>query len=154
MEVRTMPDRIALNDRITVGAQPSAAQLEQLAREGFKTIVNLRASGEADQPLSPDVEGQKVQEQGMQYLHIPVSPEAMQPEQVDQFRHELSRLPTPVFVHCKTGQRSGAFAMMHMAVERGMSGEETVDKAEQMGFECKAPALKKLVIDYVDAHRS
>ena len=149
-----MPERISLNDRITVGAQPSAAQLEQLAQDGFKTIINLRSSGEEDQPLSPDEEGKKVQEQGMQYLHIPVSPEAMQPEQVDQFRRELSRLPTPVFVHCKTGQRSGALAMRHMAVERGMSGEETVDKAEQMGFECKAPALKKLVIDYVDSHRS
>ncbi len=42
--------------------------------------------------------------------------------------------------------------MMHQAVERGMTGEETLKKAEQMGFECDVPALKEFVTGYVDNH--
>jgi uncharacterized protein (TIGR01244 family) len=149
-----MQDCIKVSDRITVGAQPTPTQIERLAQEGFKTIVNLRTSGEEDQPLSPDAEGDRVRQLGLHYLHIPVSAKALGAEQVDQFRQELSRLPAPMFVHCATGKRSGAFVMMHMAVEAGMSGDETLEKAAQMGFECDVPELKEFVENYVDRHRT
>ena len=50
-----MEDRMKLNDHISVGAQPSEEQLKQMAREGIKSVVNLRTEGEEDQPFSPAV---------------------------------------------------------------------------------------------------
>ena len=41
---------------------------------------------------------------------------------------------------------------MHMAVEQGMTGEQTLQKAEEMGFECDQPELEQFVKDYVDSH--
>ena len=141
-----------ISDQFTVGAQPSEDQLQQLGKQGFKSVVNFRTEGEEDQPLSPKAEGEKVKAAGMTYLHVPVSMKSMGPEQVDQFREKYASLPKPVFAHCKSGKRAGAMVMMHMAVEQGMTGEQTLQQAEKMGFECDQPELKEFVKSYVDGH--
>lgn len=148
-----MQERMKLNEQITVGAQPTEEQLPELQRDGFKTVINLRTAGEEAQPLSPEAEGARVREQGMEYRHLPVSPKAMGPELVDRFRQELEAAPGPVFVHCKSGTRAGAFSMMHLAVQAGWSGADTLQKAEEMGFECKQPELKEFVKGYIDSHQ-
>lgn len=148
-----MEGRKRINDQLTVGAQPTEEQLKQLAEEGFKSVVNLRMSGEKEQPLSPDEEGEKVRDLGLEYVHIQVPMTAMQPEQVDRFRKEVKRLPGPVFVHCYLGKRAGAFAMMDTACEAGISGDQTLEQAEQMGFKCDVPELREFVKGYVDRNR-
>lgn len=149
-----MKNRMTISDEYTNGAQPTEQELRQLAEEGFGSVVNLRTDGEEEQPLSPDEEGRLVRELGMEYLHIPVSTRDMREEQVDQFRQKFPNLPRPVFGHCRTGKRSGAFVMMHTAVENGWTGEETLGKAREMGFECDKPELEKFVKSYIDAHTS
>lgn len=141
-----------INDQVTVGGQPTEEELRKLAQQGFLSVVNFRTEGEEDQPLSPQAEGEKVSAAGMDYLHIPVSLEAMGPELVDQFREKLTELPKPVFAHCKSGKRAGAMVVMDMAVEQGMTGEQTLQKAKEMGFECDQPELEQFVQSYVDSH--
>lgn len=148
-----MEGRMTLSEQLSVGAQPSEEGLRQLAGEGIRSVVNLRTEGEEDQPLSPAQEGEKVRGLGLEYLHIPVSSKEPRGEQVDEFRGKLPTLAGPVYVHCASGKRAGAFAMMHQAVESGWTGEETLKKAEAMGFECDVPALKDFVKGYVDEHR-
>jgi uncharacterized protein (TIGR01244 family) len=145
-----MQNTMQINNQVTVGPQPSEQDIQQLSEQGFKTVVNFRTEGEDEQPLSPDAEGEKVQAAGMDYLNIPVAMKSMGLELVDQFRAKFDDLPKPVFAHCKSGKRAGAMVMMHMAVEQGMTGEQTLQQAEQMGFECDQPELKKFVKDYVD----
>ena len=143
-----------ISDQVTVGAQPSEDQLHQLGKQGFKSVVNFRTEGEEDQPLTPKAEGETVTTAGMTYLHVPVSMKSMGPDQVDQFRAKYAALPKPVFAHCKSGKRAGAMVMMHMAVEQGMTGDQTLQQAEKMGFECDQPELKEFVRQYVDSHKA
>jgi uncharacterized protein (TIGR01244 family) len=146
-----MPDkRMKINDQVTVGAQPSEEEISQLHEEGFQSIVNFRTEGEEEQPLSPDAEGEKVEAAGMKYLSIPVSMKSMTAGQVDQFCRQFKDLPKPIFAHCKSGKRAGAMVMMHVAVEKGMTGDQTLQKAEEMGFECDKEELKAFVKNYVD----
>ena len=147
-----MEQVMKISDQVTVGAQPSEDQIQQLGTQGFKSVVNFRTEGEEDQPLSPKAEGEKVKAAGMTYLHVPVSMKSMGPEQVDQFREKYAALPKPVFAHCKSGKRAGAMVMMHMAVEQGMTGDQTLQQAEKMGFECDQSELKEFVKSYVDGH--
>lgn len=142
--------RMKINVNLTVGPQPSEAEISDLAGDGFKSVINFRTDGEQDQPLSPEQERSKVEAAGMSYLHIPVSMKSMDHGKVDDFRNQLKFLPTPIFAHCKSGKRAGAMIMMHVAVEQGMSGEETLEKAEQMGFECDSPELEQFVKSYVN----
>lgn len=147
-----MPERMKITEDLFVGPQPTEDDLKQLAAEGFATVVNLRDYDEEDQPLSPGDEGVRVRELGMDYLSIPVSKEDFSEHQVDDFRTKCELMDKPVFVHCKSGKRSGAFAMMDVAARRGWSGKETLEKARQMGFACDVPELKQFVKEYVDHH--
>jgi len=150
-----MTDGIQINDAFTVGKKhPAEADLKELEQEGFQTVINLRAAGEDQQPQSPEEEGRMARDLGMTYLHYPVKSDAMSPELVDGFRELLRDLPRPIYVHCASGKRSGAFVMMHLAVEEGMKGRETVEQAASMGFECDTPELEQFVTSYVDQRRS
>lgn len=149
-----MSDHIRINDRFTVSkTQPTIDDLKALKQQGFQSIVNLRTAEEDDQTLSPQAEGEQVQALGMQYLHFPVSSNNIDSQRVDQFRQETAELPEPILVHCHTGKRSGAFVMMDVAPKQGMSGEETIRKAEEMGFQCDVPQLENFVKEYVNSHQ-
>ena len=43
---------------------------------------------------------------------------------------------------------------MHLAVAAGQSGDETLQRAERMGFQCDVPALKEFVKTYVDQNQA
>jgi uncharacterized protein (TIGR01244 family) len=114
-----MTDRIQINDQFAVGKKhPDRGDLEELRKAGFETVINLRTASEEKQPQSPEEEGRLVRDLGMTYLHFPVKSDAMGTDLVDEFREKLGELPRPVYVHCASGKRSGAFVMMHVAVEQ------------------------------------
>ncbi|MFP4054516.1 MAG: fused DSP-PTPase phosphatase/NAD kinase-like protein [Phycisphaerae bacterium] len=146
-----MPDRIEVNNEITVGAQPSEAELKAMADEGYRSVISLRTDEEKMQELSPEEEGKRAMKFGLQYVNIPVSMEEADKQLVDRFRENLERMPKPVFVHCRMGKRAGAFTMMDQAVKKDMSGEKTIKKAEDMGFECDEDALADFVKNYVNS---
>jgi len=142
-----------IDDEISVGGQLNTNQLKQLAGEGFKTIVNLQTDGEANQLLSPEAEGRKVRDLGMQYVHFPVSMVTMSSEKADEFRQRLTKWPPPVFVHCSSGKHAGAFVMMDKAVKQGWTGDDTLAKAARLGFECDVAEIKAFVKYYVNSRR-
>ena len=148
-----MQNTMKLNEQITVGAQPTREEIYEFGRDGFKTVINFRTAQEEDQPISPTAEAVSVKAAEMNYLHIPVSIDQLDMEAVDQIREKIDAAPKPIFAHCKSGKRAGAMAMMDMGVEQGMTGEETLKKAEEMGFKCDQPELKHFVKNYVDQHQ-
>lgn len=92
-----------------------------------------------------------VESAGLAYRHIPMSMESIGPELVEQFREKFADLPKPVFAHCGSGKRAGMMVMMHIAVDQGITGEQTLQKAKEMGFECEQPELQQFVRQYVDS---
>ena len=140
-----------IDDRFAVGlSPPSAEDLSALSAKGYRSVVNLRCAEEQGQPLQPDQEGETVRSLGMEYRHVPVSGDALDHDLVDAFRDQVKDLPGPVYIHCATGKRAGAFTMMHLASDNGMSGEATFQQAEAMGFACDSPDLAAFVCGYVD----
>ena len=147
-----MDNLMKINDQITVGPQPNRDEIYEFGNEGFKTIVNFRTANEEGMPFTPQAEGEAVESAGMHYCHIPVSMSLLDEQQVDEFREQFESLPKPIFAHCKSGKRAGAMAMMETALEQGMDGDQTLQKAEEMGFQCDKPELKDFVKRYVDTH--
>ncbi|WP_424138248.1 beta-lactamase hydrolase domain-containing protein [Roseomonas chloroacetimidivorans] len=145
-----MAKRIRINDSLTVDTgQPTREELERLPREGFKAVVNLRTAGEQNQPLPPDAEGEVARKAGLDYAHIPVAPSGPQPEQVDLFRSQLSELPGPVLLHCASGKRSGVLGILVLAAQEGLSGEDALARARELGFDWSSPALEDFVRRYL-----
>lgn len=127
-----------------IGAQPTIDDLKQLKKEGFRSVINLRRPDEPS-PLNPEQESQEVCALGMEYQHIPVSPQNLSGGEADKFNEAMRSLPKPVFVHCQGGTRAGAFSLMHLGREKGWTGEQAFEEGEKAGFKCESPALKEFV---------
>lgn len=150
-----MKNEIKIDEDITSARQPTEEEIKKLLQRGFKSVINLRTRGEEDQPLSPEIEGELVRKLGMQYLNIPVSnKELPKEEQIGQFRKALEGMPKPIYAHCHRGKRSGAFIMIDQAIKQGITGDEALQKAMSLGFECDAPQLKDFFVNYINQHKT
>lgn len=149
-----MQDTVQVNDRITIAKfAPEADQIRQAAQEGFQSLINMQTADEDDKlKMKPEEERQEAEKAWLTFLHHPVDGEKLSDDLVDEFRQKATSLAAPVLVHCASGKRSGAFVMMHIGCEQGMTGEEVIQKAEEMGFECDTLQLEDFVKSYVDNH--
>jgi uncharacterized protein (TIGR01244 family) len=149
---KAMQNVVKIDDRFTVAKfAPNPDALKDAAEEGFKSVVNMRTANEK-QDMTPEEERAHTESAGRTYLHRPVCGEKLSEEVVDGFREKANVLPGPMLVHCASGKRSGAMVMMHRSAEQGMTGDEVIEKAKHMGFECDTPELERLVRSYVDRH--
>ncbi len=139
-----------INNELTVAGQVTPGQLQQLADEGYKSVMNLR---------SPEEEGfmkdepQQAEAAGLQYVNIPVKPDGMSDELTTKVLEQIDRLPKPAFIHCASSMRAGAMAFMNVATRQGMTPEQVFEKATEAGFDCDAnPQMKQFLEDYVSKH--
>lgn len=140
---------IRLSDVITVGPQPAAGDLKKLADKGYKTIINLSKKGELGQEFKPSEEGEEVEALGMSYCHMPLSLTSVKSEDIEEFCREVGEAKSPVYVHCRIGQRSGPFSLMYYAAKRKLSPEQALKKAEKLGIRCSAPMLISMVSNFL-----
>jgi len=139
-----------VNDELTVTGQVAPDDLQQAAQQGFKSVLNLRASDEKD--VLADEE-QQARAAGLEYTNIPVKKEEISPELTTRVLAAIDALPKPALIHCASGMRAGAMAFMHAATRGGMNAQEAMEKAQASGFDCSAePQLKQFFEQYVDSH--
>jgi len=105
----------ALSDDYSMTGQVSVDDIEAIAAQGFKTIINYRpdAEGGADQPLSSELEA-KAKALGLSYQHIPVIPGKVTPENIDTCATFIAEAPSPILGFCRTGKRA---SMMFEAIK-------------------------------------
>ena len=140
---------------IFVGGQPSETDLYAIKAKGFKGIINLRDSSEQS-ILKPDQEESKAREMGFEYVHIPVTKETMGNETVEvisQKIEELKKGKAPVFIHCGSGRRAGAMALLHLAAENGWTVERAFEEAQRLGFDYESePQIREFFEKYIGRH--
>lgn len=86
--------------------QIQPAQVAQIQAQGFKTIINNRPDGEEpNQPLQSDIATATAQA-GLAYHYLPVVGGQMTREQVEQFAEIFNTAEKPVFMFCRSGNRS------------------------------------------------
>ena len=138
-----------LNERISVGGQPTEEDLKSLKAEGFTAIVNLRREGEQNQPLDPAQEGAAAKAAGLSYFHIPVNSADPKREQVEAVKAALDQIKGPVFVHCQGGGRACTMALL--ASEPNASADQMMKQAEGAGFPVTNPVTQQFVKDVLGA---
>ena len=81
-------------------------QVAQIGAQGLKTIINNRPDGEEpNQPLQADI-ATKAQQAGLAYHYLPVVGGQLTREQVEQFAEIFNQAEKPVFMFCRSGNRS------------------------------------------------
>ena len=92
---------------VYVAPQLDPAAMAELARLGFRSVVNNRPDFEhgPDQPASAQVQAAALAA-GLEYRHLPVAGGYQSPEEVAAFRALLDELPHPLLAFCRSGARS------------------------------------------------
>lgn len=131
-----------ISETFAAGGQPDADKIQQLAAEGFKSIVNLRLPHEAG---VLDDEQQQAKAAGLEYINLPLSPSEASDDLTAKVLRELETLPTPVFFHCGAGGRASALALIALATQQGLNREQVSAKAQELGVNIEQPHLKRFL---------
>ncbi len=96
-----------IDEHVCVASQLEPEAMTELARLGFKSVVNNRPDFEhgPDQPTSAAVAA-AASAAGLQYHHLPVAGGWQSPEQIAAMAALLKTLPQPVLMFCRSGARS------------------------------------------------
>lgn len=144
-----VPRIMCLDDRFATGGQPTDAAFPKLAANGYRVVLNLRTASEG---VDLAREREAVEKSGMRYVNIPVDSAAPKSEQVDEFLRTVKNTDNqPMFIHCGSGNRVGAFWMIYRAVEQGWADDKAVSEATQIGL--ASASLKTFAHDYIAGHQ-
>ena len=104
-----------IDDRYSVAPQLGPDEFAEIARMGFRSVINNRPDGEggAEQPRHELLEA-AASAAGMAYAYLPVKSGAVDPAAVDQMRGLIEALPKPILAFCRSGARSTALYMQAM----------------------------------------
>ena len=125
-----------INDDLAIAGQITPEQLQQIAQEGFKSVLNLRSS---DEKGFLSNEQQQVERLGLYYINVPVKVEAINDEVAAQLLKTIDELSKPALVHCNNSMRSAAMVLMHIATQQGVSLSQAFKQAEQLGLFGRIP---------------
>ena len=142
----------AITSQITIGDQPTEADLTRLKAEGYSGVVNLRNDGEPEQPLSTSAEGDKVRALGMSYIHMGVGGSPLAQAGVKSVCDFIDA-NGKVMVHCRKGGRAAAIVLIHQARANNWSAAEAAARGRGLGLEVDG-GLRSIVENYLDDHRN
>lgn len=150
---------LRVNEKICTGGQPTLEQLAELKAGGIRAVLNLRRPAEKQtprpgaEPLAYDAAAEAAQAErlGLRYFNIPVDPEAPTDAQVDEFLRILAdRENRPLFIHCSSANRVGAFWMIRRVLVDEWSLEEAEAEARRIGL--SGPKILAFARDYLARH--
>ena len=94
-----------LSETLSICPQLQPGDLADIAALGFRSVINARPdSEEGGQPSSDDIQ-HAATVAGLQYAHIPVTPNQIKESDVKAFAKQLRALPTPILGFCRSGMR-------------------------------------------------
>ena len=97
---------LELAPQVYVCGQLFASDLQLVAKQGVRSIMNNRPDGESlGQPLSADL-ATMAEELGMTYVHFPVNPRSITRADVEDFAKACDDLERPLLIFCRSGARS------------------------------------------------
>ena len=95
-----------MTHQVSFAGQITPEQVQQIAADGFKTIINNRPDGEApDQPTSSEIEA-AAHKAGLTYKEISFAGNALTQQHVEDFADYFNQAQQPILMFCRTGNRS------------------------------------------------
>ena len=116
---------------LVTGGQPNAEQLAALKAAGFHAVIDMRDPMEPRPYRAPNA----VVAAGLTYHCVPVPHDPGSDETLGLVRRTVTELLAqgPVFAHCGSGNRTGAALIPYLMLDRGLSEDDAVNLALQMG---------------------
>lgn len=133
---------------LLTAAQPTPEQLGELAKAGYKTILDLRPPMERrgyDEPAA-------VRQAGLAYVNVPVTLPTLDDETLDRFFATMRTAERPMVLHCASANRVGALYYSYLVLEKGVPEADALKQAEAVGL--RQQELREKVQGLVAARKS
>jgi uncharacterized protein (TIGR01244 family) len=133
-----------IHEDLTTSGLLSAEQLGDLHREGYEAVINLMPDGEN----SVADEARIVQDQGLDYVYIPVDFDAPTRANLEAFFEAMdARSSDKVHVHCAANYRVSAFYSLY-ALRRGLcTQDEATELVQSIWNPAEFPAWTALMTE-------
>jgi protein tyrosine phosphatase (PTP) superfamily phosphohydrolase (DUF442 family) len=127
-----VPVILCIDDKPSLGGQPSGDAYAKAATNGFRSVVTLRATKDGVDTLR---ERFLVESKGMRYFNIPSVSPVPNYKQVDEFL-QLTRDPAnhPLLVNCAFAERIAPYMMIFRIREEGWTEEKALAEAVRLGL--------------------
>lgn len=128
------------------GGQPSAAQLQALAAQGVRTVIDLRQPDE-DRGYDETAQAEAL---GLRYVRIPVAgADGLDAANVRAVHQALQQSQGPVLLHCASGNRAGAvLALVNVRYEHA-SPDQALPLGQRAGLKSLEAATRQRLAEPV-----
>ena len=124
-----------LSPTLAVAGALAPADFAEIARRGFKTVINNRPDGEEAGQLTAREEAVLAWRAGLVYRHVPaIKHEVLDDRMIAAQAHALASAPGPVLLHCRSGLRS-TIMWAAIAVRGGEAVDDVLTAAKNAGID-------------------
>ena len=135
---------------VACGGATETNALNGLAKDGFKSVINLRLATEANANI--DLNAAHAKSLGLNYIHIPFNGAQPDPKAVDQFLASIAnKANQPVFVHCGSASRVGGMWLVKRVLQDGWPIDKAIEEAKLIGL--RNEPLEKFALNYIATHK-
>ncbi|WP_026100433.1 beta-lactamase hydrolase domain-containing protein [Fortiea contorta] len=120
-----------INEQLAISGQIVPFQLQQIAEDGYKSVLNLRAS---DEQGWLDYEQEKTELLGLCYVNMPIKAEEINRQSTLLAFQAISELPKPILIHCDNSLRSAAIVLLYIATKQGITFENAWQQTINLGL--------------------
>jgi uncharacterized protein (TIGR01244 family) len=135
---------------VACGGATETSALDGLAKDGFKSVINLRLATEANANI--ELNAAQAKSLGLNYIHIPFNGQQPDPKAVDLFLAAIAnKANQPVYVHCGSASRVGSMWMVKRVLQDGWTIEKATEEAKLIGL--RGEPLEKFALSYIAANK-
>ena len=135
---------------VACGGATETSALEGLAKDGFKSVINLRQATENNANIEQNTA--RAKELGLKYIHIPFNAQQPDPAVIDRFLATIAdKSNQPAYVHCGSASRVGSVWLAKRVLQDGWTIEKATEEAKAIGL--RGEPLEKFALDYIATHK-
>ena len=126
------PIVLCIDDKQSVGGQPSDQAYAKAAASGFRSVLTLRARADGVDLWRERLMAEKNR---LRYFNLPVRAALPRLDQLDEFLRLLrDKGNHPMLVNCAFAERVAPYMMIFNLVERGWNENRAVEEASKAGL--------------------
>jgi uncharacterized protein (TIGR01244 family) len=135
---------------VACGGATETSALDGLAKDGFKSVINLRLASEANANI--ELNAAHARSLRLNYIHIPFNAAQPEPRVLDEFLAAIgNKANQPAYVHCGSANRVGAVWLVKRVLQDGWTIEKATEEAKLIGL--RSEPLEKFALSYIAAHK-
>lgn len=133
-------------DNLAIAAQPTKEDLNNVKKEGYEIVVNLRNPNE----FKDYNEAKYVSELNLRYYNVPFfnNKKEINMRSLKMVSKLIKDNPNKkIYIHCSSGNRVSAWYLTHLHLEEGLSLDQATKIARRTGL--TKPALENKIISSI-----